>query len=203
MATIMLTLHGFLLTSWILIHPPLLLLLSSHVVGDKTTLMLASSSGGVDNGDIFAVSSGAVRQQQQQQSVEVSFPSDATINAIGKQRGEDEDEGKEYHQHPPLVGGGANVNKSQAHKCPVECTCGRDNDQRWEVLCLRGNSYKSCCASILDGRYAIRVRPLDSGWMVVLSSGAASAYRLNDDGQEMYLLVNIRTCVWWALEKSN
>lgn len=186
MATIMLTLHGFLLTSWILIHPLLLLSHGVAPVSAKTTLMLGSSSSGVDNGDIFAVSSGPRQhqQQQQQRGVEVSLPSDA--NAIGQQRGEDaEDVVKEYH--PPL-GGGANVNKSPAHKCPVECTCGRDNDQRWEVLCLRGNSYKSCCASILDGRYAIRVH-----WWVVVQAGQ-HRYRV-DDGREMYLLVNIRTCV--------
>lgn len=166
MATIMLTLHGFLLTSCILLQLlPLVPLFSA-----KATLALAggsgsaSSSGGSDNGDIFAVSSGPQHPQQDN--------SLADINTIRQEAGGggealpvttiSEAVAKEYHQQQGSAGRGGgggvedSVNKPEPgpaavghHKCPVECTCGRDNDGRLEVLCLRGNSYKSCCPPIL------------------------------------------------------
>lgn len=120
MTTIMLTLHGFLLTSCILLSA-------------KTTLLTSASS---DDGDIFIASSGNGLPSWSAATLRQATP---TIGAIlTTEKSEEED----YHQTA------GSVNKSAPHKCPVECTCGRDNEGRLEVLCLRGNSNKSCFAHL-------------------------------------------------------
>lgn len=149
MATIMLTLHGFLLTSCILLSA-------------KTTILLTRGNSLHNNdGDIITASvSLPITTTPPSTTTKLAKTiADKITGTGGGSLGNEVDESSvsitieqqpHYHQRTaasPRPPGSVNktVLVSGLNKCPVECTCGRDNGSGGllEVLCLRGNSNKS------------------------------------------------------------
>lgn len=116
MATIMLslTLHGFLLTLGVL------LIVASTIVVTAAGAVIAASGAG---GGAPNTNGAAANIQQHINAANELLPRQSFVTTA-----------------PAMV---TTTRFAGALKCPTVCTCGRDNG-RLEVLCLRGNSYKSC-----------------------------------------------------------